>query len=409
MNERQPVRSLLDRICAVIGPRIAGSAEEERAARLLEEELESWGVEASLERFRVAPAELHALVVAGVIGYVVSTAAYFVAPAVTLAVLTALALVLAVNRLFDVDLVEAVLPKRWSTNVLGKIAPSGERQQIVIFAGHHDSAYHMPLLRHRGLIPVLLVALVMIFASAVALWALALWKVLVATDPGAVMRTVELAVVAVCLAGSAVAVALAAGTLRSDGVPGANDNLSAVAVAWELGRALAARPARHTEIWVVSFGAEELGLKGSREFARVHAGELAGAVLVNLECLGQSGRLRVLTGELIALTRHSERAVSLVEEAAVNAQVHIRRKLLVPGLTDATSFSRRGLAATTLIRLNDDGYLDHYHTPGDRPESVSEDNLAEALGVCLEVVRAVDGPGLDDSDPDSSVPPGLLN
>lgn len=410
MNEHQPVRRLVDRICQAIGPRTAGSLAEENAARLLQQELESWGVPAAIERFRMAPIELHALVVVGVILYVAATLVYFVSPVATLALLSTMVVVLAAKRLLGLDLVEAALPKRQSTNVVGRIAPRGERREVVIFAGHHDSAYRMPLLAYRSLYPVLIAALVGVFASAAALWGVALWRVVAGPEPGFVLRLVELGAVATCLGGSAVAIGLAAGTLRLDAVPGANDNLSAVAVAWELGRELAANPPRHTEVWIASFGAEEIGLKGSAAFARAHGDELraAGAALVNLECLGQSGKLRVLTGEVMSLTRHSERAVALVEEAAGAAEVYIRRRLLGPGLTDATSFSRRGLEATTLIRFNDDGYLDHYHTTGDRPESVSEGNLAEALAVCREVVRSLDGPE-DADEPDAAGPQDLRN
>jgi hypothetical protein len=411
MTERPHVRRLVDRICETIGPRPAGSLAEENAARLLEQELAGWGVPAAIERFRVAPAELHALMLLGVSAYVTATLVYFVAPVATLVLLSSIGVVLLANRVLGLDLVEAVLPHRQSTNVVGRIAPSGERREIVVFSGHHDSAHRMPLLAYRRLIPVLIGALLFLFASAAALWAVSLWRVV--AGPGIVLAIVELVVVAGCLGGSALALGVVAGMLRTDSVPGANDNLTAVAVAWELARELAADPPRHTEVWVAAFGSEEVGLKGSAAFARAHRADLQAvrATIVNLECLGQTGKLRVLTGERVSLTRHSERAVSLVEEAAVEAGVSIHRQLLGPGLTDATSFSRGGLEATTLIRLADDGFLDHYHTTADRPESVAEGNLVEALAVCREVVRALDGPvELDEvDDPSSEVPPDQVN
>lgn len=388
------IRGLVDDICDTIGPRASGSAEESRAARWLEEKLDSWGIEATIEKFHVAPSQVHALMLLIAGSYVVGYVASFFSPTVAFVSLSSIVVIALANRLLDSDLVESVLPKSWSTNVIGRIKPAEETKQLVLVAGHHDSAYHMPLLARPRLYPIYKGAVVVLLVSAIGIWLISLWDlVMPAVGAGSIsdfFGHVERVVHIIGAFGVIVAIAIVAGLIRTSAVPGANDNLTAVAVAWEVGRRLAESPPKHTEVWVASFGSEELGLKGSRNFALRHRAELRDALLINLESLGQSGKLNVLTGELPLLIRHSERAVTLVEEAAVSAEVHIQRRFLVPGLTDAASFSRYGLDATTLIRMTPEGYLEHYHVPADNPESISEENLDEALQICLKAIELID-------------------
>ena len=386
-------RDLIDEICREIGPRPSGSPAESEASRLLEQRLESWGVDTRTESFSMSPWSLHAFLVSISAGYVATFLLYFVWPQLAAALVTLVFLNALAFRVLDIDVLCALLPKRWSTNVIGRITPRAERRRTVIFAGHHDSAYHMPLLRYPKLFPWLGRLFVMFVVSALALLALAWWRT-IGGVPGAGFLDhrgpLELAVLGVCGVSALFALCILFGMIRTDAVPGANDNLSAVAVAWEVARRLAVTPPEHTEVQVVAFGSEEAGLKGSRYFVKRHRAELAGAELVNLESLGQSGTLYVLTGEMLGPVRHSETVVRRVEESAVAGGVSLKRRFLFHGLTDATSFSRQGLPATCVIRLTDDGFLDAYHIPEDAPESIDEERLQEALRLCLGVVEVID-------------------
>jgi hypothetical protein len=382
------VRELIDDICRDIGPRATGSAAEAAAAELLGRRLESWGLKATVERFRVASRAFQGLLATLTGGYLLALAAYFACPLVAVTFLGLVLVVLVAHGLLDLDLPALVLPKSGSTNVHGRVAPAVERRHTVLFAGHHDSAFRQPLLARSELFAWLERMVLGLVAAFLLLLGLAVWRTVV--SPGAGRPGWEIVALAYCGLGGIFALAILGGMIRRDAVPGANDNLSAVATAWEVARRLTRTPPRYTEVRVVSFGSEEAAIKGSREFAQRHQQELRDAVLVNLESLGQSGRLFVLTGEVLAGTRHSERAVRLVEDAARDVGIPLERKRLVNGLTDASSFSRRGLPATTVIRLNAQGFLDHYHSPGDSPEHVVEDHLEEAVRLCLAVVERLD-------------------
>ena len=382
------VRDLIDEICRDIGPRATGSAAEAAAAELLGRRLESWGLTPTVERFRVASRAFQGLLATLTGGYLLALATYFVCPLGTLTLLGLVLVVLLAHGLLDLDLPALILPKSGSANVHGRVAPAVERRRTVLFAGHHDSAFRQPLLARSALFAWLEAMVLGLVAAFLLLLGLALWRTV--APPVAGRPVWELVALVGCGLGGTFALAILGGMIRRDAVPGANDNLSAVATAWEVARRLAQAPPQHVEVRVVSFGSEEAAIKGSREFVFRHHEELRDAVLVNLESLGQSGRLFVLTGEVLAGTRHSDRAVRLVEDAARDAGIPLRSKRLVNGLTDAASFSRRGFPATTVIRLNAKGFLDHYHSPGDSPEHVVEEHLEEAVRLCLAVVERLD-------------------
>ena len=85
---------------------------------------------------------------------------------------------------------------------------------------------------------------------------------------------------------------------RRPAVPGANDNLSGVAVLVALAEALSRNPVSGLRVLLVSAGAEEALQEGIRGFARNHFGRLPAAStwFLNVDTVG-SGRLVLLEGE----------------------------------------------------------------------------------------------------------------
>ena len=383
-----PIRGLVDEICEVVGPRPSGSEAERRAAEIVRARLEDAGLEAAIETFPVPLRSLHAFLAALVGLHLAALALWWLSPVASLAGVVALLLLLAAHRGLGLDPLAPLLRPGTGTNVVGRLRPRGETRAVLVLGGHHDSAYRMPLLRSRAG-TYLLVALALTLAlGVVALGALSVWR-LVAPSP-ALVEPIGLALAGL---GAVAGLGLAIGVIRGDAVPGANDNLTAVAVSVAAAERLARSGLEHTELLVLSFGAEEAGLVGSRAFVRRHGPELSKALVLNFESLGQRGTLRVLTGELMAGVRHSATAVSLVEAAARAAGIELRASYLPGGLTDAASFSRARIPATTLIRLDEHGLLEHYHSLEDDPASVREEHLEEALRLCLEVADALEASG----------------
>jgi hypothetical protein len=153
--------------------------------------------------------------------------------------------------------------------------------------------------------------------------------------------------------------------------PGALDNGAAVALLLALAGELP------PTVGLVFFGAEELGLLGSLDFARRHP-EVCAAQFLNLDGLGLAGRLRLFggRGEL------GER----VRRAAREAGVPLRPSSLWPGLLmDHVALSRAGLEAVSLGCAG--AKLARVHSAGDTPELVETEGLREAAALLLVASR----------------------
>lgn len=386
------LKQFIQEICKETGPRASGSPQEEKAAKLLKKKLEAWGVETSLEDFKVAPRSFHVLFSLIGLGFVTAFGLYFLVPPVSMILIILLLSFVVFRTVLGWDIAGLLCRKSRSWNVVGRIKPKGVTKQILLFSGHHDSAFRMPLLTRR-LFRLLYILLPLLILSALILFALSAWRTFMVPEmwgPGVDRSIAEIAALSICGAGAASALVLVFGLIRKDAVMGANDNLSGVAVALATLQEAIRKTLDHTEVWFLSFGSEEAGLVGSKDFVRRHKEEIKDAVLINVDAVGQTGTLRLITGELMAAARHKKTALALIDKAAESTGIEIKKKYLAFGMTDAASFSRKGLTAAALLRLNEIDFLDHYHNPGDDVPSLREKNLQETLKVCRKIVEYVD-------------------
>ncbi len=157
-----------------------------------------------------------------------------------------------------------------------------------------------------------------------------------------------------------------------EGSPGANDNASGVAAALEAARLLRARPPTWT-VEVAAFGAEEGGLFGSGAYARARGEGLS--AMLNLDMVGVGARL------LVGNTGADRRVVDAVLGAArqLGTAVEVRRM----GSSDHVPFERAGVPAAMLHRPGDP----NYHTPEDTPDKVRPELLEEAARLAAETLR----------------------
>ncbi len=159
---------------------------------------------------------------------------------------------------------------------------------------------------------------------------------------------------------SLVAGILAARARLSGGSPGARDNGSGLVAALT-----AARVSRDPGVGILITGAEEFGLIGARAFATVHAGELIGAEVINLDTLADRGRLYLVSHD----RRGMELAGQLTKALAPLGIPLVPRRMPAGILVDSLAFARRGALALTLSRL-DWSTLRLMHTPQDTLEGL---------------------------------------
>ena len=196
--------------------------------------------------------------------------------------------------------------------------------------------------------------------------------------------------IAAGIAGSALATAVLDDIVRSPIVPGANDNLSAVAVLVALAERLRADPVQRLHVLLVSCGAEEVMQGGIYGFARRHFPVLdrERTWFLNLETVG-SPNLIMLEGEgPVVMEEYPDRTFrDLVAATADAAGAPLRRGMRGRVSTDAVLPLRAGYPTATLASMDRYKSLSNYHLMSDTPENIDYRTVRQALTVTEAVAR----------------------
>jgi hypothetical protein len=282
----------------------------------------------------------------------------------------------------------ALAPAKPTWNVVGSCGPQDAPRTLVVLA-HHDAATagaifdpraqewfgdHFPgLLERRD--------------TSLPLWWLVLGvPALVAA--GAVRR--RRGMLAAGVAASAIATATFEDIARAPLVPGANDNLTAVAVLVALAERLHERPIDDLRVLLVSCGAEEVLQGGIYGFARRYFPSLDRdrTWFVNLETVG-SPNLIMLEGEgpIVMEDYHDRTFRDFLAHVAEKADAPVRRGLRARYSTDAAVPNRAGYPTATLSSMNRYKALSNYHRMSDIPENVDYRTVRQALVVTEALAR----------------------
>ncbi|HTW11848.1 MAG TPA: M28 family peptidase [Solirubrobacteraceae bacterium] len=225
------------------------------------------------------------------------------------------------------------------------------------------------------------------FDTSVPLW----WLVLagpVMTALGAAAR--RPALVRGGVGASLLCTAAMADIQRSPIVPGANDNLSSVALMVALAETLREHPIHGLRVMLVSCGAEEVVQGGIYSFARRHFPELdlERTWFLGLETLG-SPILALIEGEgpIVMEDYPDIRFRDLVAQAATDHRIPLRRGLRARSSTDAMMPSRAGYPTATLVSVDRHKALSNYHQMSDTPENINYATITQALQVTEAVAR----------------------
>jgi hypothetical protein len=191
-------------------------------------------------------------------------------------------------------------------------------------------------------------------------------------------------------AGSLVGSAAFADIARSPVVPGANDNLTAVAALVAFAERLRREPIGGLRVLLVSCGAEEVLQGGILGFAEHHFPTLDRdrTWFLNLETLG-SPKLIMLEGEgPVVMEDYYDRGFrDLVARVANRADIPLRRGMRSRNSTDAVIPSRAGYPTATLTSTDRYKALSNYHLPTDTPENVDYKTVRQALAITDALAR----------------------
>jgi hypothetical protein len=176
---------------------------------------------------------------------------------------------------------------------------------------------------------------------------------------------------------------------RSPSVPGANDNLSGVAVLVALAAQLKERPVQGIRVVLASCGSEESLQGGIRPFIERHGPSLPtdSTWFLNFDTVA-SPRLVLLEGEgPIVMEDYPGELRNLVAECAAQAGIALRRGQRARSSTDSVITGRAGYPTACLTSFDRNKSLSNYHWPTDVPENVDYDTVADAAALGELVIR----------------------
>jgi aminopeptidase YwaD len=174
------------------------------------------------------------------------------------------------------------------------------------------------------------------------------------------------------------------------GAPGANDNASGTAMVLELARVMKDLPT-DTEIRFATFGAEELGLIGSRHYVNtLPESELNRiAANFNLDMVGSRD-----AGDLVMRTVNGQ--PNLVTELAQSSSLRLNgapTPFSQGGSSDHVPFGEKGIPAALFIHSPLEPW---YHTPEDTIDKISKEKLedvAQIVGTAIYDYASFDNVG----------------
>ncbi|MEZ5155611.1 MAG: M28 family peptidase [Solirubrobacterales bacterium] len=281
-----------------------------------------------------------------------------------------------------------VRPERSTWNVVAEAGDEDAERTVVVLA-HHDAAqtgfifdprFQERLIDHFP-------GIVERVDTSLPLWWPVLAGPLLATAGGISGRRGLARAGAVISAGAA---ATMADIQRSPTVPGANDNLTAVAVLVALAEALAARPVSGLRVQLVSAGAEEVLQGGIYGYCERHlaAMDRERTFVLNVETVGGPS-LALLEGEgCVVMEDYFDRPFrDLIGDVARREGIPLRRGMRARTSTDSVVPSRMGVPTATVVAIDRYKALSNYHRMSDTPENLCWPTVACAADLAEHVVR----------------------
>lgn len=404
-------KRLIESICDVAWTRLPGSDGERRAQAFIRDEMQRAGADdIETHQFTVHAGFFRWWPVISILLFYTSLFCYHIFPLLSF-ITTIIAISNVLFKVFSYEVLDVLFPAKPSTNVIGKLRPRDGRapRRVVIIGGHADSNYEYPIGSRFGtkLLP-LLVPVFAAMAVAVVVSAIKFVQALVvdgfllgvdATAWRAFTNPIWLDVLHFIVLGMVpYASWIGFRMISSNPVPGANDNLSGVAVALLLLEHFASpanRP-RNVALWLASFGSEEGGMKGSKHVARrvkdaLDAGTLEAPEVwvVNFDSIASKGPMLVATKEPLYRCTYLPDVPAAMEAAATASGVDVVVKSLAAG-TDSAPFGRLGIPATGIVCMGEGHSPANWHSLSDTPDNIEPVGIERCVRMGIQFVKDVD-------------------
>lgn len=372
------------------GPRLAGDKASHDAAEHIYNLFDKSSDQTQKEDFYIHQGAFLGWIKILVFNYLLAIIFMWMNLAYIAAILLGVSIVILILQFFLYKpLLDKLYPKKKAYNVVGVIEPKKEIRQQIIVSGHHDSARIFNFLIHQPKLYNLRtsgsIALVLVMAVV---------SLLVFLVPQIQSISIYISIfftVSFLLVGQMWFFASKKGT------PGAGDNLVASMIALSVGQHFKDDDhLNHTRVIMVSFDAEEEGLRGARAYVKKHREQLLKipTYLLNADCLYDEKELFFLTSDLNNFVQFDDDFVDeILNVAEVSGRFAFKQPIaFLTGGTDAAEFAKVGIKATTLIGMpwSNDNRNQSYHTPQDTLDNVNLEVVVYALDMFISYIKYKD-------------------
>jgi len=371
-----------------IGPRGSTYAGERQGAEYARAEFEHMGLESCWESFRSA----RSIFLPHVLGSLLILLAFAIFPfggRLTAILAAALSLTVIVTELLELgfkdNLFRRIVPKAESQNVFAVIAPAGEHKRDLVLVGHLDTQRTPIFFRTPGWVKIYDNFTTVIFITyivQVVLYTLAIFVPLgwiwYATIP-----------TALC------AVIMAAFFIEADLSPftaGANDNATAAGMVLTLAEELKKQPLRHTRVFAVCTGCEEVQHYGMIDWYKRHRSELKDPRAVVFEMLGVDGPAWLTREGIIVPFKPDPGLTSACQQlAAEHPEWGAYPAKISGGNTEMADAVRADVPAITLFGLTREGVAPYWHQVGDTFDKMDPDVMQSTWDFTRALIDKIDG------------------
>jgi hypothetical protein len=407
----------IEKIINECGPRMPCSIQEKKAAQMIKREFNDLSDDSQIEVFTCHPRAFLGFIKVIVFMTLISFFLFFLSFQGNLTLIGQILIIVSFSLNIFADLIlwneffnyrefiDPLFKEKKSQNVIGKFNAKEDSENLLIFSGHHDSALEFNLLKRLkiGYVILILIGLLGLF-----LWSFLSFVFLIISLIGFLIPNtlylISLILFIISIPSFIGMLFFVSRGEKANKVPGAVDNLSAVAILIGIARYLKKNQSfipPNTEIRLISFGCEEAGLRGSRRYVQAHHDELIAknSECVNMDAIQAVNNITLIDYEPSTRTHHSQQVISKLKESASLIGEKVLHSSLggqkgisklfgqISGGTDATSFSKAKIHSANISAMDLREMIKFYHQSTDTTDKIQKGALEKVLRLCLAYIK----------------------
>ena len=385
------IPKFVGKITNEIGPREPGSNNEKLLAEFIENEMKKFCNGTKVESFKFSLAFL-ALLKISVLAFIISIIFYWFIPLLSIIIISITWFIMYVEFYRHKEFIDPLFRKKECQNVIGVINPKSveDIKNIFILSAHHDSSYQYRLVIRNEDRSTLLIRIT-IFTSFFPI-SIAILKFIFQGFQFLILPSLDIIGSIFIILGIIMITFIPLYLLNYKffsfrPVLKVNDDIVGVASCLAFAKYLHDHKdedfyPQKTQVRIVSYGAEEAGLRGSKTYIKEHLGEISQFETVNINLHLTNARHLLLVQEEKAV--NALHSIELIEDFNKIEKKHdFKTTILRSGGTSAAVFSKNKIKAITIANYKLSTYPDIL-------KNIEIESLADLLEFLINYLKYFD-------------------